>query len=88
MAEATAIVIDNGSKYIKAGMSGEDKPRKILLSVVDKPRRRSSIYKPTPFTQAAIKERRFSARSYGKNVFGCLSYPIQQGIIINWDDMV
>lgn len=37
LGEVQAVVIDNGSGMVKAGLSGDDKPRAVFPSIVGKP---------------------------------------------------
>ena len=76
-----AIVIDNGSGYCKAGFAGENSPRLNIPSIVGKPRFKNVII--------GYKERDKYIGEHAQRKRGvlALSYPIESGIIINWDDM-
>ena len=39
-----AIIIDNGSGYIKAGFAGDDGPRTVFPSIVGKPKGGKTVY--------------------------------------------
>lgn len=69
--EIKAIVIDNGSGTIKAGLSGEKKPRKIFPSIVGRPKKNTYI----------------GEEVFEKEISLDLEHPIQHGIVTNWDDM-
>ncbi|KAG0005202.1 Actin-1 [Entomortierella chlamydospora] len=75
-AEYTALVIDNGSGMIKAGFANDDAPRAILPSVVG----RSS-----PGVNA--KDTYVGDEAISKSTDLELKYPINRGIVQNWDDM-
>ena len=36
--EVTAVVIDNGSGFIKAGFAGDDAPRSVFANVLGRPK--------------------------------------------------
>lgn len=72
------IVIDNGSKFIKAGFSGEESPRSIFPTVVGRPKDNS---KKDSYVGDEAKIRRGILED--KNI----GYPVQRGIISNFDEM-
>jgi len=75
------VVIDNGSGMCKAGISGEDAPRASFPSVVGRPKYDNIMVgmdqKSTYVGEEAIQK---------KGVL-TLKYPIDHGIVTNWDDM-
>jgi len=77
-----AIVIDNGSGVIKAGMGGDDKPRAVFPCVVGRPKEASVI----PGTE----KKDIYIADEAQKLRGVLniSYPIEHGIVKNNDDMV
>ncbi|KAF9170420.1 hypothetical protein BGX21_009005 [Mortierella sp. AD011] len=76
MAEYTALVIDNGSGVIKAGFANDDAPRAILPSVVGR---------SGPGVNA--KDTYVGDEAISKSADLELKYPINRGIVQNWDDM-
>ena len=76
-----ALVLDNGGYMFKAGFAGDDAPRAVFSSVVT-----GSPITNTAFTRSArngfVGE---NALSYQK--FFHLEYPIQRGLITDWDQM-
>lgn len=74
-------VIDNGSGYMKAGFSGEEAPKIIFPTMVGKTKV-EGIYVGDEKKESIIG-------SEAEKKFGILdiSYPIQGGIIVNWDEM-
>ena len=79
--EVHALVIDNGSGFLKAGEAGEDAPRASFPSLVGRPK----------YTGIMVgmenKETYIGEEAYARKGVLKLSYPIEHGIITNWDDM-
>ena len=80
--ESVGIVIDNGSFMIKAGFAGDDVPKAIFPSVVGVP--------TCPHMQIAIGQPDcyVGDEAIEKRNAWYLKYPIQSGIVTNWDCMV
>jgi actin-related protein len=76
-----AVVIDNGSGNIKAGVAGDDAPRSVFPSVVAYPK-----YEET-MVGMAHKESLVGDEAQGMRGVMKLNYPIDHGIVTNWDDM-
>ena len=74
--EELNIIIDNGTGYFKAGISGEEGPRAVFPSCVGHPK--YSMEKKEFFVGADAEAKRGVLK---------LSYPIEHGIVENWDDM-
>ena len=75
------IIIDNGSKYIKAGLSGEEGPIAVFPSCVGYPKFASGMIggdKKEFFVGADAEAKRDELK---------INYPIQKGWVKNWDDM-
>lgn len=83
MDENTAIVIDNGSGMVKAGFSGEDSPCCVFPSIVGVPRFKNSMR----MTGTSEKSIFIGEEAQSKRGVLKLRYPIEHGIVSNWDDM-
>ena len=81
--EASIVVIDNGSYTCKAGFAGEDAPRKVLPTVVARlklpPVLVGMDYRETYVGHEAETKRGKLNLRY--------KYPVEHGIVTNWDDM-
>jgi actin-related protein len=76
-----AIVIDNGSGNIKAGLSGEDAPKAVFPSVVGYPKYEEGM------VGMGHKESLVGDEAQGMRGVMKLHHPIDHGIVTNWDDM-
>jgi len=79
--EQAAVVIDNGSGMCKAGIAGDDAPRASFPAIVGRPKM------PGIMVGMDNKEAFVGEEAQSKRGVLTLKYPIESGIINNWDDM-
>ena len=75
------VVIDNGSGMCKAGLSGDDAPRTSFPSIVGRPKYENVMVGMNE------KEAYVGAEAQAKKGVLSLRYPIEHGIVTDWDDM-
>lgn len=77
-----ALVIDNGSGLMKAGLAGEERPSLVFPSYVGRPKYQKvlpgSMHEPEYFVGTEAEQNRGLLK---------LKYPLSHGIVENWTDM-
>lgn len=74
-----AVVVDNGSGMVKAGFGGQETPSAVFPSIIGRPRIPGVI----------LGENAVIVGEQAQKKRGILSlrYPVEHGIVVNWDDM-
>jgi actin-related protein len=74
-----AVIIDNGSGFIKAGFAGDGTPRVVFPSVVGK--------RLNPVSAGQNTYVGYQAQSMARQGTFTISHPLENGNVTNWDDM-
>lgn len=81
MEDLKPVVIDNGSGIIKAGFAGQDQPCIVFPTVIGRMRHVDTIL------QTSSKHQYIGNNAMINKEILSIQYPIQKGIVTNWDDM-
>lgn len=79
--DAKTIIIDNGSGMMKAGFAGDEAPCSVFPAVVGRPKAASAMQGVTQKSEYVGDE------AQQKRGVLNLQYPIETGIVKDWDDM-
>lgn len=75
------VILDNGSGYTKAGFSGDDAPSAVFPAIIGRPTTEGIM------VGSEQKECFVGSQANEKRGICKITYPIEHGIVTNWDDM-
>ncbi|KAJ5067078.1 actin [Anaeramoeba ignava] len=79
--ENLIVIFDNGTTYSKSGFAGDEKPRSIIPSIVGRPAYMGVM------VGMGQKDAYIGDEAIAKRGILRMKYPIENGTVINWDDM-